>query len=97
MANLETIPTQEEALLIYLQNQINSTNAYIIRITDQIIRLNKSIEENEGREARFELVAMLEDEQSSLLNYMFRLDWLQNQLESYKEQIEFNEWKSNRK
>lgn len=94
---VENIPTQEEALLIYLQNQINSTNAYIIRITDQIIRLNKSIEENEGREARFELVAMLEDEQSSLLNYMFRLDWLQNQLESYKEQIEFNEWKSNRK
>lgn len=93
----QNIPTQEEALLIYLQNQINSTNAYIIRITDQIIRLNKSIEENEGREARFELVAMLEDEQSSLLNYMFRLDWLQNQLESYKEQIEFNEWKSNRK
>lgn len=94
---VQNIPTQEEALLIYLQNQINSTNAYIIRITDQIIRLNKSIEENEGREARFELVAMLEDEQSSLLNYMFRLDWLQNQLESYKEQIEFNEWKSNRK
>jgi hypothetical protein len=94
---VQNTPTQEEALLIYLQNQINSTNAYIIRITDQIIRLNKSIEENEGREARFELVAMLEDEQSSLLNYMFRLDWLQNQLESYKEQIEFNEWKSNRK
>lgn len=94
---VENIPTQEEALLIYLQNQINSTDAYIRRITDQIIRLNNSIEENQGREARFELVAMLEDEQSSLLNYMFRLDWLQNQLESYKEQIEFNEWKSNRK
>lgn len=94
---VQNIPTNEQALLIFLQNQINSTNANITRITDSIIRLNKSIEENEGREARFELVNMLEDDQASLLNYQFRLDWLQNQLESYKEEIEFNEWKSNRK
>lgn len=93
----QNIPTNQQALLIYLQNQINQTDAHIIRITQTIVRMNKDFDECQSREARMEWANLLEDEQASLLNYMFRLDWLQNQLESYKEQIEFNEWKSNRK
>lgn len=94
---VQNIPTQEEALLIYLQNQINSTDAYINNIVQTIIRLDNDLEQSQSREARMDFARLIDDEQASLLNYQFRLDWLQNQLESYKEQIEFNEWKSNRK
>ena len=89
--------SNQKSLLVYLQNQINTTNANIIRITDKCVRLQQSIKDQEGREAQKELIEMLENEQSEFMEYQFRLDWLQNQLESYKEQIEFNEWKSNRK
>jgi hypothetical protein len=87
----------EKDLLIYLQRQINQTNAHIIRVTDSIVRSNKSIEENEGRESKVVLEEMLEEYQIELDSYLFRLDWLKTQLQSFNDEIEFNEWKSNRK
>lgn len=89
----------EKDLLIYLQNQINSTNAHISSVTDSIVGLNKSIEENEGREVKYylDLEEMLEENQIQLESYLFRLVWLRTQLESLTNEIEFNEWKSNRK
>ena len=87
----------EKDLLIYLQRQINQTNAHISRVTDSIVRLNKSIEQNEGRDGKYQLEEMLEENQIALENYLFRLDWLRKQLESLNDEIEFNEWKSNRK
>jgi hypothetical protein len=89
----------EKDLLIYLQRQINRTNAHISSVTDSIVGLNKSIEENEGREGKyyFELEEMLEENQIQLESYLFRLNWLKRQLQSLTDEIEFNEWKSNRK
>ena len=60
-------------------------------------RSNKSIEENEGRESKVVLEEMLEEYQIELDSYLFRLDWLKTQLQSFNDEIEFNEWKSNRK
>jgi Na+/phosphate symporter len=89
----------EKDLLIYLENQINKTNAHISSVTDSIVGLNKSIQENEGRDGKyyFELEEMLEEYQIELDSYLFRLDWLKTQLQSFNDEIEFNEWKSNRK
>jgi len=89
----------EKDLLIYLENQINKTNAHISSVTDSIVGLNKSIQENEGRDGKyyFELEEMLEENQIQLESYLFRLDWLKTQLQSFNDEIEFNEWKSNRK
>ncbi len=89
----------EKDLLIYLENQINKTNAHISSVTDSIVGLNKSIQENEGRDGKyyFELEEMLEENQIQLESYLFRLNWLKRQLQSLTDEIEFNEWKSNRK
>ena len=89
----------EKDLLIYLENQINKTNTHISSVTDSIVGLNKSIQENEGRDGKyyFELEEMLEENQIQLESYLFRLDWLKTQLQSFNDEIEFNEWKSNRK
>ena len=40
---------------------------------------------------------MVEENQIQLESYLFRLDWLKKQLQSLNDEIEFNEWKSNRK
>ena len=89
----------EKDLLIYLENQINKTNTHISSVTDSIVGLNKSIQKNEGRDGKyyFELEEMLEENQIQLESYLFRLNWLKRQLQSLTDEIEFNEWKSNRK
>lgn len=78
---VQNIPTTAESLKIYLQNQINQTDSKITSITQTIVRMNKDLEEAQSRVAKMEWANLIEDEQASLLNYMFRLDWLQNRLE----------------
>ena len=95
MNNLE-IPTQEEALLIYLQNQINQTDANIIRITQSLIHLNKCFEEAQSRESRMEWARLIDAERLSLENYSFRLDFLQNQWEELQSTIKDNMWYINK-
>lgn len=84
---VQNIPTQEEALLIYLQNQINQTDGKIISITQTLIRLEKDLEEAQSREARMDFARLIDAERLSLENYCFRLDFLQNQLESAKSEL----------
>lgn len=90
------IPTQEEALLIYLQNQINQTDAQIIRIKENLIRLNKDFDECQTREARMEWARLIDDEAAQLENYVFRLDFLQNQWEELQSTIKDNMWYINK-
>ena len=93
---VQNIPTQEEALLIYLQNQINQTDAKIIGITQTLIRLEKDLEEAQSREARMEWASLIDNERLSLENYQFRLDFLQNQLEELQSTIKDNMWYINK-
>ena len=93
---VQNIPTQEEALLIYLQNQINQTDAQIIRCTQNIIRLNKDLDECQNREARMEWARLIDAERLSLENYSFRLDFLQNQWEELQSTIKDNMWYINK-
>ena len=65
----QNIPTNEEALLIYLQNQINQTDGHIIRIKQTLIRLNKDFDECQTREARMEWARLIDGERLSLENY----------------------------
>lgn len=85
--NNSEIPTTEEALLIYLQNQINQTDGKIISITQTLIRLEKDLEEAQSREARMDFARLIDAERLSLENYCFRLDFLQNQLEAFKSEL----------
>lgn len=93
---VQNIPTQEEALLIYLQNQINQTDAHIIRIKQTLIRLNKDFDECQTREARMEWARLIDDEAAQLENYVFRLDFLQNQWEELQSTIKDNMWYINK-
>ena len=77
----QQIQTTAEALLIYLQNQINQTDGHIIRITQNIISLEKDLSESQSREARREWARLIDDKRLELENYSFRLDFLQNQWE----------------
>ena len=77
----QNIPTTAEALLIYLQNQINQTDGHIIRITQNIISLEKDYFSAETNEARREWARLIDDKRLELENYSFRLDFLQNQWE----------------
>lgn len=92
----QNIPTQEEALLIYLQNQINQTDGHIIRITQNIIRLQNDYFSAQSREARMEWAKLIDDEKLSLENYQFRLDFLQNQWEELQSTIKDNMWYINK-
>ena len=84
---LENIPTTTEALEIYLINQIFTTRGEIIRITQTIIRLQNDYFSAQSREARMEWAKLIDDEKLSLENYQFRLDFLQNQLEEFKNNL----------
>ena len=85
---VQNIPTQEEALLIYLQNQIRMTNGYIKGVTETLTRLEKDYEEVQSREPRFELARLIDDERLLLDNYQFRLDFLQTMLENAQNDFE---------
>ena len=80
MNNLQ-IPTNEEALLIYLQNQIRMTNGYIKGVTETLTRLEEDFNSAERREKKMEITRLIDDSRLELENYEFRLDFLQTQLE----------------
>ncbi len=83
----QNIPTQEQALKIYLQNQMFSTRGKMIEINKLITRMQNDMKIVKITKDRLELQSLLEDEQLLLSNYQFRLDWLQNQLEEFKNKI----------
>lgn len=88
----QNIPTQEEALEIYLINQIFTTKGEIIRINNTINRLEKDMLEAQSSEARMEWAYLIDNERLGLEIYEFRLDFLQNQLEEFKSTIRDNMW-----
>lgn len=82
--NTQTIPTQEESLMMYLADRIIDTRGHIIRINNNLKRLDKDFYEAQSREARMEWAKLIDNERLGLENYQFRLDWLQTQLEQFR-------------
>lgn len=79
---IQRIPTQEEALLMYLADRIIDTRGHIMRIKNGLKRLNEDLHSAQSREARMEFAHLMDLEAAQLENYEFRLDFLQTMLEN---------------
>ena len=76
----QTIHTTEESMKIYIENQIFHTRGHIIRINQNLNRLQKDYQQSE-QSNKSEWARLIDDNRLELENYEFRLDWLQTRLE----------------
>jgi hypothetical protein len=76
------IQKTEESLLVYLQNQITQTEGHIIRCNNTINRLQKDYEETQSNKIAY--ARLINEASLELENYEFRLEYLVNGLERFK-------------
>ena len=76
----QTIHTTEESLMMYLADRIIDTRGNIIRINQNLNRLQKDYQQSE-QSNKSEWARLIDDNRLELENYEFRLDWLQTRLE----------------
>lgn len=78
--NTQTIHTTTESLMMYIEDRIIDTRGNIIRINQNLNRLQKDYQQSE-QSNKSEWARLIDDSRLELDNYEFRLDWLETQLE----------------
>ena len=77
---IQPTPTTTESLMMYIADRIIDTRGNIIRINQNLNRLQKDYQQSE-QSNKSEWARLIDDNRLELENYEFRLDWLQTRLE----------------